>query len=221
LFPNTDAPRIAPRRAFSSADFPPPAREITALFRLPFCAPADHVWRHVSKRGTVFSMPARLGLAAACLLATGCETTRSLALDVPAEDLVAVAIVSPGGDTRALVLREDDAPSIELADGDRAYAFTVAHAAFVNLDGSPLPRDAIRGADVHLEGELPIAGKGSCGFCVLPAETPPQRVTPGDSCPLPPFARAIDLLEGGKEIELAPLDELRKRILVDWPGDCP
>jgi hypothetical protein len=205
-----------------------PAGRFPAVFFRARVARSRHffrLWRDVSKRGNVFVMPfrtsARLGLAAAFLLATGCETAISLALDLPPEDLAALAIVGADGNTRVLELREGEAPSIELADGDRAYAFAVAHAALVNLDGSPLPRDATRGADVRLDDEPRASDRGLCGFCVLPAELPPQRVTPGDSCPLPPFARVIDLLDGGKQIDIAPLDDLRRRILVDWPGDCP
>lgn len=181
-------------------------------------------WCHARKHGNVRPMSARVVaalLAPPIMLVLGaCESAISLAIDIPPEDLAAVAIVSADGTPRVVDLRPQEKQPIEVEDGDHAYAFVVAHSELANLDGTPLLKDATRAADVRLDDEPRTADKGTCGFCVLPATVPPQRVAPGDSCPLPPFARALDLMDGGKEIDAASLESLRTRILVDWPGEC-
>lgn len=179
------------------------------------------LWRAAPNRGNVWVMSARWAVFLGAILASGCETAISLAIDVPPEDLVAVAVLAADGSARALELRDRDSPSLTVAEDARAYAFIVAHAELANLDGSPLPRDAARAADVRLDTEPRASDRGSCAACVFPSDTPPQRIVPGDSCPLPPFARAIDLLDGGRSVERTEVDALRTRILVDWPGDCP
>lgn len=188
------------------------------------------LWRGAPKHGNVRAMPARSALILRAVLGTvlalggvvsGCEQAISLAIDVPPEDLVALAIVAADGSARALELRDRESPSLVVAEDARAYAFIVAHAELANLDGSPLPRDAALAADVRLDVDPRSSDHGSCEVCVFPSDTPPQRIVPGDSCPLPPFARVIDLLDGGRAVERTELDSLRRRILVDWPGDCP
>lgn len=159
-------------------------------------------------------------LTAGALFA-GCENSVSLALDLPREDLVALAFLPKNGGIRAFALREGEAPGLELEEGDRAYAFVVGHAELSDLARARLPLDATAGAGVRLSTDPVIPGKGSCGFCVLPAAEPPQRVAPGDSCPLPPFARVLDLAASGAAVEDGSLEETRKMILVDWPGTCP
>ncbi len=160
-------------------------------------------------------------LVAAFALLAGCENAVSLALEIPPQDLAALVFLPAGGEVRALSFRAGEPAEILLEEGDRAYVFVVAHRELTDLSRAALPLDATGGADVRLADDPPLPGKGACGFCVFPAQEPPQRVAPGDSCPLPPFARVFDLAGGGGEVDAEPFAEVRSMILVDWPGTCP
>src|SRR5688572_10839355 len=160
----------------------------------------------------------------AALCCAGCHDTIAVALDIPPEDLAVLSHERGGEVTSVVELRPGDQPEIELSEDEHAYVWIVAHANLVNLDGTPLPKDATLGADVRLHFEARASGKGSCGSCALPTDDPPQRLAPGDSCPLPKFSRVLDLVGDGAdpiEIDASQLDALRTAILVDWPGSCP
>lgn len=141
------------------------------------------------------------------------------------EDFVAVPDLSPG--EALLLISVDDAASVHAVAWWEGTAERIEIPPDGALVGFRFPPEGLRDelgaalalSEVHLRAaETPTVHPESCGRCFALAETAPQFLRRGESCPVPPFAEA-QVLQGALPPER--LEALRARVRLEELSACP
>lgn len=182
--------------------------------------------RGTARRRATLRLALLLGLGVVAVTASGCREVLTATLHLASDDLAIVSTLGEDGTLDAATLEESGVGPLPIREGDRAYAWVLAYGSFVALGGEPIPRPLAREVTVHVDDEARAVGHGDCGRCVLPSDVAPQALAAGDSCPIPAFARVVDLVASDgrstpAEVPPAEVSALRRRIFLDWPGTCP
>lgn len=178
----------------------------------------------------------RLAFVSVLLAATvACSDDRlTLPLAAQAGDLTAIAYWKDGRPQIALRAFEAGQPFEVDADRDRpVYTYLLEPAMFVEPDGAPLTPQRL--ADVQLRRNQDPRRADECGRCLASTAEAPQPIFAGDACTVPRFAPAaawqgdaptcfgsVDgrLCAPGTERQREDLDEIRRQLVLVWPGDC-
>lgn len=160
------------------------------------------------------------------ILAASCRGGVTEELDLYPDDIAVITILHDSGALDTRLLGGSGLAAIPIERGDRAHAWIYPSGSFVDLTGVLIDASFRSALAVRVAGRPRAPRNGTCERCVLPSDTAPVHVTPGDSCLLPPFARVVDLIATERrvravEVPIAEVEEVRKRVYLDWPGACP